>query len=60
MTRSRQRDEDITANDCCGNVSLPPGRIEWSRGGGVIGDRHDQALALRRIFVFQERSRRSE
>jgi len=53
MTRSRQPDEAITTNDCYGSVSLPPGSIEWSRGGSVIGDRYDQALTLRRIFVFK-------
>ena len=30
MIGSRQRDEDITTDDCYGNVSLPPGSIEWS------------------------------
>jgi len=27
-------------------------------GGGVIGNRHDHALTLRRTFVLQERSDR--
>jgi hypothetical protein len=32
MTRSRhQWSEAIITNDCCGNVSLPPASIEWSR-----------------------------
>src|ERR1700758_1898430 len=32
LTRSRhQWSEAITTNDCCGNVSLPPASIEWSR-----------------------------